>query len=135
MSVGFYKFVGRGRLCGTTEQPYQERVRYAHRLRRPLTMLFCCSASQLSAAKQPFAKGLIHYWRVYCPANRQKRPPSMKAVVEKCNATDLYVGYILGFSNAHSQGESLDELNRNLREVIEMLQFGFSLTNKSDEDT
>ena len=59
----------------------------------------------------------------------------MKAVVEKCNATDLYVGYILGFSNAHSQGESLDELNRNLREVIEMLQFGFSLTNKSDEDT
>jgi len=61
---GFLCFVGCGRLCGTTEKPYQERVRYAHRLRRPLTMLFSCSASQLSAAKQPFAKGHIHYRRV-----------------------------------------------------------------------
>jgi predicted RNase H-like HicB family nuclease len=26
-----------------------------------------------------------------------------------------------GFPGAHSQGDSLDELNRNLREVIEML--------------
>jgi len=64
VSVGFYDFVGCGRLCGTTEKPYQERVRSTHRLRRPLTMLFSCSASQLSAAKQPFAKGHIHYWRV-----------------------------------------------------------------------
>ncbi|HNX77231.1 MAG TPA: type II toxin-antitoxin system HicB family antitoxin [Candidatus Rifleibacterium sp.] len=43
------------------------------------------------------------------------------AVVEKCNATGLYVGYIPGFPGAHSQGETLDELNNNLREVIEML--------------
>jgi len=43
------------------------------------------------------------------------------AVVEKCNETGLFVGYVPGFPGAHSQGETLDELNENLREVIEML--------------
>lgn len=43
------------------------------------------------------------------------------AVIERCPDTGLYVGYVPGFPGAHSQGESLDELNRNLREVIEML--------------
>ena len=43
------------------------------------------------------------------------------AVIERCPDTGLYVGYVPGFSGAHSQGESLDELQRNLREVIEML--------------
>lgn len=43
------------------------------------------------------------------------------AVVEKCVDTGLYVGYVPGFSGAHSQGGSLDELNENLKEVIEML--------------
>ena len=43
------------------------------------------------------------------------------AVVEKCPETGLYVGYVPGFPGAHSQAETLDELNRNLREVIEML--------------
>ena len=43
------------------------------------------------------------------------------AVVEKCPDTGLYVGYVPGFPGAHSQGETLDELNRNLREVVEML--------------
>jgi len=43
------------------------------------------------------------------------------AVVEHCPDTGLYVGYIPGFSGAHSQGETLDELNRNLKEVVEML--------------
>ena len=43
------------------------------------------------------------------------------AVIEKCSETELYVGYVPGFPGAHSQGESLDELNANLREVIEML--------------
>jgi len=33
----------------------------------------------------------------------------------------LYVGHVPGFPGAHSQGETLDELNRNLREVIGML--------------
>lgn len=43
------------------------------------------------------------------------------AVIERCPDTGLYVGYVPGFAGAHSQGESLDELQRNLREVIEML--------------
>ena len=43
------------------------------------------------------------------------------AVIEKCNETGLYVGFVPGFPGAHSQGETLDELNRNLKEVIEML--------------
>ena len=43
------------------------------------------------------------------------------AIVEKDPDTQLYVGYIPGFPGAHSQGETLDELQENLREVIEML--------------
>lgn len=43
------------------------------------------------------------------------------AVVERCPDTQLYVGYVPGFPGAHSQGETLDELHENLREVIEML--------------
>ena len=43
------------------------------------------------------------------------------AVVERDSETGLYVGYVPGFPGAHSQGETLDELNRNLREVIGML--------------
>ena len=43
------------------------------------------------------------------------------AVVERDPDTGLYVGYVPGFPGAHSQGASLDELNSNLREVIEML--------------
>jgi predicted RNase H-like HicB family nuclease len=43
------------------------------------------------------------------------------AVIEKCVDTGLYVGFVPGFPGAHSQGRSLEELNQNLREVIEML--------------
>ncbi len=43
------------------------------------------------------------------------------AIIERCPDTEMYVGYVPGFPGAHSQGESLDELNANLREVIEML--------------
>ena len=46
---------------------------------------------------------------------------SYTAVIEHCRDTGLYVGYVPGFSGAHSQGETLDELNTNLREVISML--------------
>ena len=42
------------------------------------------------------------------------------AIVEFCKDTGLYVGYVPGFAGAHSQGETLDELNKNLIEVIEM---------------
>ena len=43
------------------------------------------------------------------------------AVVEQNVETGLFVGYVPGFPEAHSQAESLDELSRNLREVIAML--------------
>jgi predicted RNase H-like HicB family nuclease len=43
------------------------------------------------------------------------------AVIERCPDTGLYVGHVPGFPGAHSQAETLDELNTNLREVIGML--------------
>ena len=43
------------------------------------------------------------------------------AVIERCPDTGLFVGYVPGFPGAHSQGESLDELQENLAEVIRML--------------
>ncbi len=43
------------------------------------------------------------------------------AIVERCSDTGLYVGFVPGFPGAHTQGETLDELNINLKEVIEML--------------
>lgn len=46
---------------------------------------------------------------------------SFTAVVERDPVTGLLVGYVPGFPGAHSQAETLDELNANLREVIAML--------------
>ncbi|MFH1737400.1 MAG: type II toxin-antitoxin system HicB family antitoxin [bacterium] len=43
------------------------------------------------------------------------------AVVEKCRDTGLFVGYVPGFPGAHSQGDTMEELTANLREVILML--------------
>jgi predicted RNase H-like HicB family nuclease len=43
------------------------------------------------------------------------------AVIERCPDTGLLVGYVPGFPGAHSQGETLDELQQNLAEVIGML--------------
>ena len=46
---------------------------------------------------------------------------SYTAVVERSAETGLYVGFVPGMPGAHSQAESLDELNANLQEVIAML--------------
>ncbi len=46
---------------------------------------------------------------------------SFTAIIEKDPVTNLLVGYVPGFPGAHTQGETLDELHRNLREVILML--------------
>ncbi len=43
------------------------------------------------------------------------------AVIERCPRTRLLVGWIPGFAGAHSQGATLDELMRNLHEVVAML--------------
>ena len=42
-------------------------------------------------------------------------------VVERDADTGLYVGHIPGWPGAHSQGETLDELQGNLKEVVAML--------------
>lgn len=46
---------------------------------------------------------------------------SYTVVIERCPETSLYIGSVPGFPGAHSQGESLDELRENMREVIAML--------------
>jgi predicted RNase H-like HicB family nuclease len=43
------------------------------------------------------------------------------AVIERCPETGLFVGYVPGFPGAHSQGETIEELQSNLAEVIGML--------------
>jgi predicted RNase H-like HicB family nuclease len=43
------------------------------------------------------------------------------AIIERDPDTNLYVGYVPNFPGAHSQGETLDELYANLREVVLML--------------
>lgn len=43
------------------------------------------------------------------------------AVVERDADTGLYVGFVPGMPGAHTQAETLDELNTNLKEVVEML--------------
>jgi predicted RNase H-like HicB family nuclease len=43
------------------------------------------------------------------------------AVIERDAATGVFVGYIPGFSGAHSQGATVDELRQNLEEVVAML--------------
>ena len=43
------------------------------------------------------------------------------AVIERDQTTGLYVGYVPGWSGAHSQGTTLDELRANLHEVMQML--------------
>ena len=42
-------------------------------------------------------------------------------VVERCPDTGLYIGYVPGFPGAHSQGETRDELFKNMEEVLQML--------------
>lgn len=49
---------------------------------------------------------------------RASRHSAYTAVVERCADTGYYVGYVPGLPGAHSQAETLEELNANLREVI-----------------
>jgi predicted RNase H-like HicB family nuclease len=46
---------------------------------------------------------------------------SYNFVVERDPDTSLLIGYVPGWPGAHSQGTDIDELQQNLREVIEML--------------
>jgi predicted RNase H-like HicB family nuclease len=53
--------------------------------------------------------------------NHEGEVKSLTAVVERDSETGLLVGYIPGFPGAHTQAESLDELQTNLQDVVEML--------------
>jgi predicted RNase H-like HicB family nuclease len=46
---------------------------------------------------------------------------SFTAVIERDPETGLYFGKVPGFTGAHSQGATLEELRLNLQEVIGML--------------
>jgi predicted RNase H-like HicB family nuclease len=45
---------------------------------------------------------------------------TLTAYIEFDPETNLYVGFVPGIIGAHSQGETLDELHENLKEVLEM---------------
>lgn len=46
---------------------------------------------------------------------------SYTAIVEQDTESKQYVGYVPGIPGAHSQADSLDELQANLQEVMEMI--------------
>lgn len=47
---------------------------------------------------------------------------TLTAYIEYDEETQLYVGIIPGISGVHSQAKTLEELNKNLKEVIELCQ-------------
>lgn len=53
------------------------------------------------------------------------------AVVEYCDQTFSYVGYVPGLQGAHTQGETLDELRMHLKEVLELLSETGELRNNN----
>lgn len=46
---------------------------------------------------------------------------TFNVLVERDPETGLFIGSVPGWAGAHSQGETIDELEKNLREVIAML--------------
>jgi len=46
--------------------------------------------------------------------------PRFIAYIERDSETGYYVGTVPGIPGAHTQAESLDELNENLKEVVEL---------------
>ena len=45
---------------------------------------------------------------------------TINAFIEWDSETKLYVGIVPGIRGAHTQAETLDELDRNLKEVVEL---------------
>ena len=57
----------------------------------------------------------IILWIVFVTTWELVSMRSYTAIVERCQDTGFYVGFIPGFQGAHTQAETLDELNQNLR--------------------
>jgi predicted RNase H-like HicB family nuclease len=56
---------------------------------------------------------------IFC--NQELIMKTFTAIIEKCPDTQLFVGYVPGFPGAHTQAASLDELHKNLQEVLQLL--------------
>jgi predicted RNase H-like HicB family nuclease len=52
--------------------------------------------------------------------SEDRRMIRVTGYIEKDPETGLYVAIVPGIPGAHTQGETLDELQRNLREVVEL---------------
>lgn len=57
------------------------------------------------------------------PAHRRESCAmrTFTAVIERCPDTGFHIGYVPGLAGAHTQGETLDELNANLVEVLTLI--------------
>lgn len=58
--------------------------------------------------------------RAKAPAPKPEKQ-QFTAVIERCNTSGLYVGYVPGIPGAHAQAATLEELNTNLQAVLGML--------------
>jgi len=56
-----------------------------------------------------------------CYSSRAEDMRTFNVVVERDPDTGTYVGYVPGWPGAHTQGDTLDELQVNLKEVLAML--------------
>jgi predicted RNase H-like HicB family nuclease len=60
------------------------------------------------------------YWLGFKSPKREVKMRTFTAYVERDEETKLYVGIVPGIPGAHTQAASLDELQQNLKEVIEL---------------
>ena len=54
-------------------------------------------------------------------AMREVERKKFWAIIERDKETGLYVGYVPSIPGVHSQGETIDELIENLKEVLELV--------------
>ena len=50
-----------------------------------------------------------------------KTPQAYTAIIEQDTATGYYVAYVPGLPGAHTQAETLEELRKNLKEVVALV--------------
>ena len=108
----------------------RKRCAFAEGPRRP-----CWSAAPSSCAGRPRTSRYAVFYLIYMEItvfllciHGGDTIYTFTAVIEKCPDTNLYIGYIPGFPGAHSQGGTIEELNRNLKEVVEMMLEDYDLS-------
>jgi len=78
-----------------------------------------CAPSQLILGVRPTPRWTSVVARGYREGWDAMR--SFDIVIERDPDSGLFVGHVPGWPGAHSQGETVDELQENLREVVAML--------------